>query len=183
MKIFTLGYQGATLETYIATLLAAGIGIVVDVRETAWSYKPGFSKSPLKAELERAGIEYIHLKSAGNPSANRKTASSQKECLSRYKKHLKSNPSCLDDLDTLIAEAAQRKKKVCLTCFERQPSDCHRSIILSELAGKLAKILPVHLKLPEQPAAVSFRVPKADDGERRGILKDVSEKKSGRVNL
>src|SRR5579859_7766943 len=102
MKIFTLGYQGLNLQQYISLLEAADVEIVVDVRETAWSYKPGFSKSPLREGLNGAGIDYIHLKSAGNPSKNRKTARTTKECLSRYRRHLLSTPACLDELCSLL---------------------------------------------------------------------------------
>src|SRR5260370_1236139 len=114
MKIFTLGYQGLNLQQYITLLEAADVAVVVDVRETAWSYKPGFSKSPLREGLNRAGIDYIHLKSAGNPSKNRKTARTTKECLSRYRRHLLSNPACLDELCNL---PIQHLHVVPLACF------------------------------------------------------------------
>jgi len=45
MEIFTLGCQGHSLATYVAILEQAAIDLVIDVRETPWSYKPGFSKN------------------------------------------------------------------------------------------------------------------------------------------
>ena len=149
MNIFTLGYQGATLETYISTLEKAEIDLVIDVRETAWSYKPGFSKAPLRTGLLSAGINYLHLKSAGNPSSNRKTAKNPKHCLARYKKHLRSNPECLEELTNFLLRASKERKRICLTCFERHAVECHRSVILSELQTRISEISPVHLYLPE----------------------------------
>jgi uncharacterized protein (DUF488 family) len=144
MKIFTLGYQGSSLTTYAAALADAGINIVVDVRETPWSYKPGFSKAPLSNYLGSEGIQYIHVKSAGNPSKNRKTAKNIKECLTRYRDHLALHPECLDELSKLITAAWKRKQKVCLTCFERHAHECHRSILLEELV-KRVPLVAVHL--------------------------------------
>ncbi len=42
--LFTLGYQQRSLDEFVALLLEASIDVLVDVRETAWSHKPGFSK-------------------------------------------------------------------------------------------------------------------------------------------
>ena len=159
MQVFTLGYQGATLETYIGTLKSAGIDLVVDVRETAWSYKPGFSKTALSTALQSAGINYLHLRSAGNPSENRKTAKSSKECLARYKKHLRSNRGCLDELGQLITQHSKKKERVCLTCFERHPEECHRSVLLKELQKQILRMGTIHLLLSEQPATFPLRVP------------------------
>lgn len=52
IKIHTLGYQGISLQEYIDLLVSKGINIVIDVREHAWSYKRGFSKSPLSKALD-----------------------------------------------------------------------------------------------------------------------------------
>jgi uncharacterized protein (DUF488 family) len=141
----TLGNKATNKRDYIAALEAANVSLVVDVRETAWSYKPGFSKAPLKVGLGRAGIDYLHLKSAGNPSKNRKTARSVKECLSRYLRHLRAKPECLDELSVILNRASREGKNICLTCFERHPDECHRSIIVAELERRLAKLRPVHL--------------------------------------
>ena len=145
MKIFTLGYQGSSLETYVAALADAGIDIVVDVRETPWSYKPGFSKTPLSAYLGNAGIRYVHVKSAGNPSKNRKTAKDAEECLTRYRDHLTQHPECLDELSALLLKARKQKQTVCFTCFERHASECHRSVIMEELAKREHRLVAVHL--------------------------------------
>ena len=41
----TIGYEKRSLDEYIDLLLANGVEVVLDVRETAWSHKPGFSKT------------------------------------------------------------------------------------------------------------------------------------------
>jgi uncharacterized protein (DUF488 family) len=155
MKVFTLGYQGSSLATYVEALTDASIDIVVDVRETPWSYKPGFSKAPLSNCLKNAGIDYVHIKSAGNPSKNRKTAKSMKECLARYRKHLAHHPQCLEELSELLLNAQKRKQNVCFTCFEKDAEECHRSIILEELSRRLKHVSAIHL-LTETKALQPF---------------------------
>ena len=65
MRIFTIGYEGSTVGEFIAALKQACVSQVIDVRALPLSRRPGFSKSPLRAALEEAGIEYVHLKALG----------------------------------------------------------------------------------------------------------------------
>ncbi len=146
IKLFSLGYQSKSLQNYIDVLVASKVSIVLDVREKAWSYKPGFSKGQLDKALAAAGITYLHIRSAGNPSSNRKTATSVEECLMRYRDHLHHNPECLDEMWEVIEEASQQKKAVCLTCFELEHEQCHRSILIEGLMDKQPRLQPVHLK-------------------------------------
>ena len=53
-SLYTLGYEKRTLREFIAILTEAEIEILVDVRETAWSHKPGFSKGLFRSALKRA---------------------------------------------------------------------------------------------------------------------------------
>jgi uncharacterized protein (DUF488 family) len=144
LNLYTLGYQGVDVDTYVQKLKAAGVGIVADVRETPWSHKRGFCKNILSTELSRAGIEYVHVKSAGNPKENRRTAPDLAECLRRYRHYLKDNPAGITDLVHVIRAAADRNRSVCLTCFEKDVNDCHRSILVDAMRRRI-RIRPVHL--------------------------------------
>lgn len=146
MNLYTLGYQGIDVSTYVSTLKEAGVGIVIDVRETAWSYKRGFCKTSLSAELAKAGIEYIHLRSAGNPKQNRRTARTMQECLRRYRKYLASNPEGLSDILAVLKSARKLNKSACLTCFEKAPHECHRSILASSVVSQTTTVKTVHLQ-------------------------------------
>jgi uncharacterized protein (DUF488 family) len=146
LKIFTLGYQGLSSELYVRSLVNAGVGTVLDVREHAWSQRPEFVKSSLRNALLAAGIEYAHIPTAGNPSKNRKTAKSAAQCLSRYRKHLTQNDACLRGLIFVIEAAAKIGKPACLTCYERSYSDCHRSILMEELLKLEPSLNPIHLE-------------------------------------
>ena len=144
LNIYTLGYQGVDVPSYVEKLKAAGVGIVADVRETPWSHKRGFCKNILSSELSKAGIDYVHVKSAGNPKANRRSAPDLAECLRRYKEYLEENPTGIADLIDVVRTAASRNRTVCLTCFERDVNDCHRSILVDAMRKQI-RLRPVHL--------------------------------------
>lgn len=104
--------------------------MLLDVRELAWSRKPGFSKSSLQKGLAEAGISYVHAKFAGNPKAIRRAASTHRDCLERYSDHLDRNEDVLEEFDRLVMQYVEVGIAVCLLCYERHPEDCHRSILL-----------------------------------------------------
>jgi uncharacterized protein (DUF488 family) len=140
MKIAGIGYQGRELDALVAALQQAHIEGVVDVRETPWSRKPGFSKRALGDRLAEAGIHYVHLRAAGNPRENRRTARSSTECLARYRAHLAADPSVLDE----ILELA-RRERIALLCYEAAAEDCHRSILLEALCARAVDLEAVAL--------------------------------------
>lgn len=141
-NIYTIGYEKRNIEEYINELHNADIKVLVDVREYAWSYKKGFSKTQFSSKLSEANIQYVHLPQAGNPKIFRKNAKSVKDCLNKYKKYLHKTRSGIDELEALIKSAKADKQNICLTCFEREHSLCHRSIITDFLnnTNKLVKV-------------------------------------------
>jgi uncharacterized protein (DUF488 family) len=57
MRIFTIGYEGATVAEFLAALQKAGVERVIDIRAVPNSRRPGFSKTPLRNALAEAGID------------------------------------------------------------------------------------------------------------------------------
>jgi uncharacterized protein (DUF488 family) len=142
--LFTIGYEKRSIEEYVALLIDAGVTIVVDVRETAWSHKPGFSKTRFRDTLAAVGITYLHAPWAGNPKTLRDRASSHEECISNYRRFLAHNPMVVREFDRFLARLASFGHAVALTCFERHPDDCHRSV-LAEVWGQLPGRAVEHL--------------------------------------
>ena len=133
MRIFTIGYEGATTDEFLAALKDAGVERLIDVRALPLSRRPGFSKSPLRAALEEAGIEYVHLKALGTPAEGRSAARAGRHSdLERiYAGQL--------ELPEAIVQAAQMielatEKPSALLCFEREPAHCHRTLLLAAVA-------------------------------------------------
>ena len=133
MRIFTIGYEGTTVPEFVAALHKAGVERVIDVRALPLSRRPGFSKSSLRAALEEAGIEYVHLKALGTPAEGRAAARAGRHADLRriYAGQL--------ELPEAIAQGAQmidlaREKPSALLCMEREPAHCHRTLLLEAFA-------------------------------------------------
>lgn len=60
LSLATIGYQGAPLPAFLATLKAARVTLLLDVRGLPLSRRKGFSKTPLSEALMRIGIGYRH---------------------------------------------------------------------------------------------------------------------------
>ena len=66
--IYTIGYQGRTIDEFIKILKINGIDLLVDARYSVESqYKPEFSGDILKRELARNNVEYEHHQELGVP--------------------------------------------------------------------------------------------------------------------
>jgi len=128
MKLFTIGYEGATQEAFIATLRAAGVERVIDVRAVPLSRKPGFSKNVLAAGLREAGIDYVHLKALGTPPEGREAArKGNRAGLERVYAGQLELPEAMVQAQQMIELAAE--KPSALLCFERDPGMCHRTLL------------------------------------------------------
>lgn len=128
MNIFTIGYEGATQAEVIATLSAAGVGLLADVRAVPLSRRPGFSKNVLANGLREVSIDYIHLKALGTPPEGREAARKHDHArLARIYAGQLELPEALAQIAQLRSLAAQRP--TALLCFEREPGACHRSLL------------------------------------------------------
>ncbi len=59
--LFTIGYEGLSIDAYLNMLIADNISVLVDVRKNPISRKYGFSKTRLTDYTRLAGITYIHI--------------------------------------------------------------------------------------------------------------------------
>lgn len=121
------------MESFLAALRDEGVELVVDVRAVTSSRRPGFSKRQLAAELERAGIDYLHLRGLGTPAEGRAAA--------RAGRHTEMRRVFLEHLRTLEAQDAlaeledvvERGRRIALLCYEADAAHCHRSIVAARL--------------------------------------------------
>ena len=143
ITVFTIGYEGANLSDFLATLTGAGVQRVVDVRDRAQSRRPGFSKKALQLALETVSIEYEHRKPLGDPKPGRDAARAGEMDKFRaiFSEHMQQEEPQAE-LKTL---AETVKKDVCaLLCYERNPHECHRKLLCNDL-GQLISISVQHL--------------------------------------
>jgi uncharacterized protein (DUF488 family) len=145
-ELSTIGYEGAELADFLATLSAYGVAQVIDVRDVPVSRKPGFSKRALAGALAAKGIAYVHIKELGDPKPGRDAARRGEFATFRkiYCHHLKGT-----DAQAALSFAARLAAETisCLLCFERAHEHCHRTIVakaLSEREGFIVRHLWVH---------------------------------------
>ena len=128
MRIFTIGYEGATQAELVAALQQAGVEQVIDVRAVPNSRRPGFSKHILAAGLAEAGIDYVHLKALGTPADGRAAArAGQHALLERIYAAQLETPEAGLEAARMIALA--QEKASALLCYERDPAECHRTLL------------------------------------------------------
>lgn len=132
-KLFTIGYQGRSLEEYIELLKNSGVKALCDVRKDPVSRKPGFSRKRLKAACEAAGIDYFHFPDLGIPKEERKKIGNEEErqeLLDRYEKELlPEGKASLEQLKELL----KSHRSIAFTCYEADPEKCHRLRVLRKL--------------------------------------------------
>ena len=142
MRIFTIGYEGATVGEFLNALSEAGVERLIDVRAIPNSRRPGFSKTALRNALAEQGIDYVHLRALGTPADGRAAArAGRHEDLKRiYAGQL--------ELPEAIAQGAQmldlaEEKPSALLCYERDPAGCHRSLLIKAVAPE-AEVLHLY---------------------------------------
>ena len=133
MRIFTIGYEGATVDEVLAALTAAGVTQVADVRAVPLSRRPGFSKNGFAAMLAEHGIGYRHLKALGTPKEGRDAAKKgDRATLERVYAGQLELPEAHGDAAALLGMIDDAP--TALLCFERDPAMCHRTLLIAAIA-------------------------------------------------
>jgi len=137
MELATVGYEGATVDSFLKALQDAGVDLVVDVRAVANSRKPGFAKTRLSSNLRKAGIGYVHLRGLGTPAEGRAAARAGRhaDMFAIYREHLVTAVAQTDLVR--LTELVRSEQTVCLLCLESDPAHCHRSLVADAVASEL----------------------------------------------
>lgn len=125
--LFTFGYEGLTIDGFVARLKDAGVSMVVDVRELPLSRKKGFSKNSFRERLSSAGIAYEHHAALGCPRSVRdryKADGDWTEYTRGFLAHLNSVQTEVQALACLA-----KTQRACLVCFEADFQACHRTLV------------------------------------------------------
>lgn len=143
-SLATIGYQGATPESFLRALTTARVELLVDIRAVASSRRPGFSKTKLAANLAEAGIDYLHLRALGTPADGRAAARAGRHA--EMRRIFVAHMTTIEAQDALedLAQIVRSGTRVCLLCFEADPAHCHRHIVASML-GEMMPLAITHL--------------------------------------
>ncbi len=135
--LISIGYQGRTLETHLTLLAGAGVTVLCDVRRNAVSRIYGFSKSTLANGCGSAGIRYEHLPGLGISADRRRGLKTNADYLRLMKEYESVDlPQRHEELATIQGWVFS-SETVALMCFERDPDNCHRSRVASEIVRRL----------------------------------------------
>jgi uncharacterized protein (DUF488 family) len=124
--LFTIGYEGISLEEYLTRLLKNNVKLLVDVRNNPLSMKFGFSKSLLKRYCESLGIQYMHFPEVGIQSNQRQELNSQADYDNLFTAYKINNLSRTQTTQNAILSLLKQHKRIALTCFEADICQCHR---------------------------------------------------------
>ena len=146
-RIATIGVYEADLDGFLATLRAADVALVLDVRqrrgvrgrEYAWA-----NAQRLQAALADAEIAYEHHKELAPTTELRQLQYAEDDRLGvgkrsrrelaaayvdRYRREILDHA----DLDAVVVRMPD-DRTTALLCVERDPEACHRSLVAAELA-------------------------------------------------
>jgi uncharacterized protein (DUF488 family) len=126
---------------FAETLRSAGVERLIDVRELPISRRRGYGKTALAETMAGAGIEYVHAKALGNPTAYRDLFKAGRveegqRCYGRYL--VTERREALQELVPLLVG-----KRSALMCLEHEPATCHRTVIINALREQLGLDLDV----------------------------------------
>lgn len=130
LAIYTIGYGARSFSEMVDLLKRYKIGFVVDVRSFPYSrFKPEFSRTTLKWELEEYGFRYVFMgdllggrPNDGNCYIDGKVDYARVQETELFHKGIER-----------IQIAWQKQLRICLMCSESRPQDCHRSKLIGQV--------------------------------------------------
>jgi uncharacterized protein (DUF488 family) len=126
MGLFSIGYEGKSLEQYINTLIQHDIRLLCDVRKNSKSMKFGFSKNQLQYACKAVGIEFVHIPNLGIDSDKRQTLNTQEDYDLLFAEYRSTTLRSEQQNVAALAALVEKHQRVAITCFEANIHQCHR---------------------------------------------------------
>ena len=146
LAVYTMGYEGLSVEALLDELMRSGVRRLLDVRANPVSRRYGFHQRTLQGLCDRLDIDYVHLPELGVRAEDRKelnTPSEYEALFARYRREVTSRRA---GLIKKVAGALRQKPGV-LVCMEADPHSCHRSHLAS-IVTPVADLPIAHLGWP-----------------------------------
>lgn len=143
LAVYTVGYEGKSVDAFFNILLRKGIDTIVDVRANPTSRKYGFSQKRFSEIANKLGLDYHHYATLGIPNSSRVSMTgyaSYQRLLNHYQTEI------LPKVNGDINEVAQlmKERPSVLVCLEKDNRCCHRSR-LAEAVSRDSHLKVVHL--------------------------------------
>ncbi len=133
--LYTIGYEGISLEAYINKLIINDVKVLCDVRKNSFSMKYGFSKSQLSNACSGVGIKFVHFPQVGILSDKRQELNTQADYDALFKDYCNTVLKTEINAQKEILELLKREKRIALTCFEKNINQCHRKHLVNSIAN------------------------------------------------
>ncbi len=134
LALFTIGYQGLSLESYLNKLIKYDIKVLCDVRNNPFSMKYCFSKKPLYNACESLSIKYLHFPELGIKAELRKNLDNVSDYQRLFETYSNSLVNKEEDIQKII-NLLKKYKRIALTCFESDYCQCHRNTLATYILG------------------------------------------------
>ncbi len=123
--LLTIGHSNHGLPEFLALLDRHGVSAVADVRSHPTCWLPHFEGAALAAALRSVRIEYVFL--GQELGARRNEAECYEDGRADYERigRLSAFQKGL-----LRIRTGLEKHRICLLCAEKEPLDCHRTILV-----------------------------------------------------
>ena len=145
MTLYTIGYKGKSLETFINQLRAAGVDAVIDVRLRNTSHLAGYTKRDDLAFLlqEGFGIAYEHHPELAPTPEIREAYLADGDWAAYETQFL---PLLRERHAEIVGQdILARFRSPCLLCAEPTAEHCHRRLVAEDWAARLPDVTIVHL--------------------------------------
>lgn len=143
--IFTIGYEGVSLEKYLNKLVKNNIKLLIDVRKNPLSMKYGFSKTLLKRFCESLYISYIHIPEVGINSNQRQNLDKQEDYDILFENYKKTTLKKTSTNQQEIISLLNKYNRIALTCFEANVCQCHRLSLAESLKTIESDLVVEHI--------------------------------------
>jgi uncharacterized protein (DUF488 family) len=131
--IFTIGHSNHSLEDFLALLNRHHVDVLADVRSQPYGRLDHFHREIIAAAMKAAGIDYVFL--GRELGARREESECYQNGVAVYEK-IAAAPAFQEGLSRLRSLAAD--SRVALMCAEKEPLDCHRTILICRQLRKSA---------------------------------------------
>ncbi|VVB91277.1 Uncharacterised protein [uncultured archaeon] len=126
--VFTVGYEGRDIDSFLNILIKNEIDLLIDVRKNPFSMNFSFTKEKLKNYLGKTGIEYLHIPELGIDGELRENLFTINDYQDLFKQY-KATTLVQQHEQVLQIIKLSEKRRVALMCFEANINMCHRGII------------------------------------------------------
>jgi uncharacterized protein (DUF488 family) len=132
--IYTVGYEGCSIDGLLNVLMRQGIQRIVDVRRNPVARRYGFHKSSLTRLCGNLSIDYVHVPEVGIPSALRRDLDGPSSYAKLFDQYDRELLPTVQNAVQMIAGLIVEKPTV-LMCMEANPDMCHRTRLANNVSA------------------------------------------------